>query len=79
MIDYTKSAEDFHKNVAADATSFRPPGEKIGSYARHGDVGKGKGKAVNGSAAHEDDEGAIVFEMYKVSLAVFSLELLTHR
>jgi hypothetical protein len=31
-------------------------------------AGKGKGKAKNGVSLKEDDEGAVVFEMFKVRL-----------
>jgi histone acetyltransferase 1 len=72
--DYTKSSFAFDKLVESEATSFKPPGEKVGSYVRQAAAAtkktKGKGKA-NGTAApvelSEDDDNAVVYEMYKVS------------
>ena len=46
--DYTKSAFAFEQLVEAEASSFKPPGEKIGSYVRPAAASKkskGKGKA----------------------------------
>lgn len=68
--DYTKSAVAFDAIVDADAKTFRPLGEKIGSYTRSAvgsNKGKGKANGEDGSAPSEDDENAVVYEMYKVS------------
>jgi hypothetical protein len=73
--DYTKSEIAFAKVVEEDAVSFKPLGEKIGSYVQQAasvkgkEKGKGKGKA-NGSrdvVLGEEDEGVVVYEMYKVN------------
>jgi len=71
--DYTKSSFAFEQLVEAEATSFKPPGEKIGSYVRQAAIAtkksKGKGKANGAATAVDldvDDENAVVFEMYKV-------------
>jgi hypothetical protein len=69
--------------VESEASSFRPHGEKVGSYVKRAAVAKGKSKGKgkekpkgkgNGTAAKfedgelkEDDEDAVVFEMYKVN------------
>lgn len=65
--DYTKSEETFETLVEKDTESFRPLGERVGSYVRAAAKGKGKAKA-NGAGVElkEDDEGAVVYEMYKV-------------
>ncbi|WWC68781.1 histone acetyltransferase type B catalytic subunit [Kwoniella pini CBS 10737] len=70
--DYTKSDLDFKRLVEKDAENFKPLGDKIGSYVRPPATtkGKSKGKAkAKGSQVEgefkEDDEGAVVFEMYK--------------
>ncbi|KAL1410315.1 histone acetyltransferase 1 [Vanrija albida] len=68
--DYTKSAVAFDAIVDADAKTFRPLGEKIGSYTRSAaGYGKGKGKAngEDGSAPDDEDENAVVYEMYKTT------------
>lgn len=81
--DYTTSLSTFQTRLAQDATSFRPFGRKIGSYTRPSGVkeaaskGKGKGKASNESNSkkralegdEEEEEGDVVFEMWKVSWA----------
>jgi histone acetyltransferase 1 len=72
--DYTKSDRAFERLVEQDALEFRPMGEQVGSYARAAaeakGKGKGKAKAKGQSAgrrdAKEDDEGAVIYEMYKV-------------
>jgi len=72
--DYTKSAFAFEQLVDTEATSFKPHGEKIGSYVRQAasaslkNKGKGKAKANGAEQADlsEDDENAVVYEMYKV-------------
>jgi histone acetyltransferase 1 len=78
--DYTKSQSAFNKLVEDDAISFQPLGEKLGSYVRRAASAKGKGKKGKGKAKSngggvkdseeikEDDEDAVVFEMYKVSI-----------
>lgn len=59
-----------------DATTFKPLGKKIYSYARpaaHAAKGKGKGKAAAGkgfATVSEDDEDAVVYEVYWVSSVV---------
>ncbi|WWC60146.1 histone acetyltransferase type B catalytic subunit [Kwoniella dejecticola CBS 10117] len=73
--DYTKSELDFKRIVERDAETFKPLGEKIGSYVRSSapakGKSKGKGKAkgkevqVDGNGEIKEDEGAVVFEMYK--------------
>ncbi|OCF74848.1 histone acetyltransferase type B catalytic subunit [Kwoniella mangroviensis CBS 8886] len=70
--DYTKSEMDFSKLVEKDSSEFKPLGEKIGSYVRPAapsskSKGKGKGKVSNGEELKEDDENAVVFEMYKAT------------
>ncbi|KAL7416218.1 acyl-CoA N-acyltransferase [Mrakia frigida] len=79
--DYTTSLSTFQTRLAQDATSFRPFGRKIGSYTRPSGVkeaaskGKGKGKASNESNSkkralegdEEEEEGDVVFEMWKTS------------
>ncbi|OCF58050.1 histone acetyltransferase type B catalytic subunit [Kwoniella mangroviensis CBS 10435] len=70
--DYTKSEMDFSKLVEKDSSEFKPLGEKIGSYVRPAATsskskGKGKGKVSNGEELKEDDENAVVFEMYKAT------------
>ena len=73
--DYTKTSFSFEQTVDDDASAFKPLGEKIGSYARPAASGKGKGKGkakgkANGvTEIKEDEDGAVVFEMYKVSLS----------
>lgn len=81
--DYTTSLSTFQTRLAQDATSFRPFGRKIGSYTRPSGAkeaeskGKGKGKASNESnpkkraleGDEEEEEGDVVFEMWKVSWA----------
>ena len=81
--DYAKSSFSFEQTVDDDASTFKPLGDKIGSYVRasaaRSSGGKGKGKAkakgkANGVAREmvdvkEGDPEAIVFEMYKVSPA----------
>ncbi|KAG8992236.1 histone acetyltransferase 1 [Tulasnella sp. JGI-2019a] len=64
--DYVKSSAAFQKRVEADATTFRPVGEKIYSYTRKAEGApndKGKGKASD-EAVSEDDETAVVYEVY---------------
>ncbi|GMK58592.1 hypothetical protein CspeluHIS016_0600340 [Cutaneotrichosporon spelunceum] len=62
--DYTKSMTVFESTVEADA-GFVPCGEKIASYTRAAATAKGKGKANGDMAApSEDDDGAVVFEVY---------------
>ncbi|KAG8853503.1 histone acetyltransferase 1 [Tulasnella sp. 330] len=64
--DYVKSEVTFRKRVEKDATTFKPVGEKIYSYARKAESAqnaKGKGKATN-EAVNEDDEDAVVYEVY---------------
>ncbi|WVF66901.1 histone acetyltransferase type B catalytic subunit [Kwoniella sp. CBS 6097] len=75
--DYTKSSTEFKRIVEKDAEEFKPLGEKLGSYVRPAvsskekSKGKGKGKGkgteeTNGNGeVKEDDENAVVFEMYK--------------
>lgn len=69
--DYTKSKFAFDQTVEEDAKTFKPLGEKIGSYTRAAATPKGKGKAkANGNVEEglkEGDEGVVVFEAYKVS------------
>ncbi|KAG8944860.1 histone acetyltransferase 1 [Tulasnella sp. 424] len=68
--DYLKNEEEFQKRVDKDATSFKPLGKKIYSYARpaaSAAKGKGKGKAAAGkgfATVSEDDEDAVVYEVY---------------
>jgi histone acetyltransferase 1 len=74
--DYSKSAFAFEQQVETDAKSFKPLGDKVGSYVRQAAAAasksKGKGKAKAKSEVDapvelsEDDENAVVFEMYKV-------------
>ena len=72
--DYTKSAFAFEQLVEAEAASFKPHGDKIGSYVRQAAAasskskGKGKAKANGAEQAElsEDDDNAVVYEMYKV-------------
>ena len=77
--DYTKSRFAFDETVEEDAKSFKPHGEKIGSYARlpasavAKSKGKGKGKGKTDGTGKseaqdvdENTEGAVVYEMYKV-------------
>ena len=61
------------KQVEEDAVNFKPMGEKIHSYIRKKGSHKGKdpreraiGKRRN-EEVHEDDEGAITYEVYHVS------------
>ncbi|WRT65548.1 histone acetyltransferase type B catalytic subunit [Kwoniella shivajii] len=72
--DYTKSDLDFQKIVETDAENFKPLGERVGSYVKQAKSkskskgkGKGKGKVEDAGDGEikEDDEGAVVFEMYK--------------
>ncbi|WVR03957.1 histone acetyltransferase type B catalytic subunit [Kwoniella sp. DSM 27419] len=74
--DYTKSDYEFQKIVEKDAEGFKPLGEKVGSYVRPAAIGKSKGKgkgkgkgksitATDGVEINEEDENAVVFEMYK--------------
>jgi len=63
--DYFKSEKEFEARMEADATSFKPMGKKFHSYARSNGKGKGKGKA-NAMAVDEQDEDAIVYEVYWV-------------
>lgn len=73
-VDYTKSEETFAETVDRDAAEFKPYGDKIASYVRPAvkglskGKGKGKGKAngISGLELKEDDEGAVVYEIYKV-------------
>lgn len=62
--DYTKSEVAFDAIVEADAKTFKPLGEKLGSYTRPSGSGKGKGKA-NGDVDENADD-AVVYEIYKV-------------
>lgn len=64
--DYTKSESAFDAIVEEDAKNFKPPGEKIASYVRPGVTGKGKGKANGAPPPSEDDDGAVVYEVYHV-------------
>lgn len=81
--DYTKSASTFEETVEADATSFKPMGEKLAAYVRPSGAyvasklpkgkgkGKGKGKANGGVIeldVAEDSPDAVVYEVYKVGL-----------
>lgn len=52
----------------ADAESFKPIGDKIASYTRAASTAKGKGKANGATAAApaEEDDDAVVFEVYHV-------------
>ncbi|CAK9787123.1 histone acetyltransferase type B [Cutaneotrichosporon oleaginosum] len=61
--DYTKSAVDFDTTVKADS-GFTPCGDKIASYSRAAATSKGKGKANGAAAPSEDDDDAVVFEVY---------------
>lgn len=79
--DYTKSATTFEETVEADATSFKPMGEKLAAYVRPSAAyiaslapkgkAKGKGKA-NGSVVEvdlaDDSPDAVVYEIYKVGV-----------
>ena len=75
---YSKSSFVFDGVVEEDAAEFKPMGDKIGSYVRPaasisgGRKGKSKAK-VNGDAdttLSEDDENAVVYEMYRVSVSI---------
>ncbi|KAN0064866.1 histone acetyltransferase 1 [Thecaphora frezii] len=62
----------FDEVVKGDVATFRPFGEKVGSYTRRrgGDKGKGKARSGGGGAAgdsnlSEDDPNARVFEIYR--------------
>ena len=67
--EYFTSEEDFLVRVEQDAETFRPVGTKIHSYTRPSpaSVAKGKGAAVT---LQEDDEDAVVFEVWHVSYAI---------
>jgi histone acetyltransferase 1 len=60
--DYTKSLHTFQNLVDSDATTFKPLGDKLGSYVHRTSKGKGKGK---GKSKNKEGEG-VTFEMYKV-------------
>ncbi|KAG9018924.1 histone acetyltransferase 1 [Tulasnella sp. 427] len=67
--DYLKNEDEFNKRVEKDATTFKPLGTKIYSYARPAEgSAKGKGKAAAAqkgyATASEDDEDAVVYEVY---------------
>lgn len=63
----------FKKQVEEDAVNFKPLGEKIYSYVRRsGQRSKDPreipvGKAKDSTALNENEEGAIVYEVYHVS------------
>lgn len=66
--DYTKSSTAFDATVEADTERFKPCGEKIASHTRAASTAKGKGKAngAESAAPAEDDDDAVVFEVYHV-------------
>lgn len=66
--DSIRSEDDFSRRVDQDATSFRPMGTKIASYARRAESSKGKGRAAD--AVSHDDEDAVVYEAYHVRRAL---------
>ncbi|KAH7103851.1 histone acetyltransferase type B catalytic subunit [Auriculariales sp. MPI-PUGE-AT-0066] len=60
--DICRSEDEFSSRVEQDALSFRPPGRKIASYVRAAELSKGKGR-VNATTS-EDDDNAVVYEVY---------------
>jgi len=67
LTDYLKSEPEFLKRVEQDALTFKPLGTKIASYTRRAGGTKGKGKTRADIPLTEDDEDAVVFEVYHVS------------
>lgn len=72
LVDYSKNEHTFQDRVNKEATTFRPPGEKIYSYTRSAlhlglssSSGKGKGKGKPSAKLSETDDDASVFEVYK--------------
>ncbi|ODN76816.1 histone acetyltransferase type B catalytic subunit [Cryptococcus amylolentus CBS 6039] len=71
--DYTKSDIQFETTVKEDAETFKPFGEKLGSYklpsssSQKNKKGKGKAQAVDTASLDENSEDTVVFEMYKAS------------
>ena len=71
------------KQVEEDAVNFKPMGTKIHSYVRKKGSHKGKdpreraiGKSKN-AEVHEDEEGAITYEVYHVgSISLYLMPLL---
>lgn len=74
-LDYLKSHPGFFDRVREDASTFRPLGTKIASYTRYGgshNSSKGKGKTKASEKLDEDDEDAIVYEVYHVRINAFT-------
>lgn len=72
LLDYVTDYDSFKSQLAQDAVSFKPFGEKIGEYRRPSasslEKSKGKGKEVRKRGIDDlDDEGDVVYEMWKVS------------
>lgn len=69
-VDYLKNDVTFKANIEKEAKSFRPPGEKVYSYARpatHRRGGKGKGKGKDLPVSDPESTDVSTFEAYHVS------------
>lgn len=69
-VDYLKNDDTFKANVEKEAKTFRPPGEKVYSYARpatHRPGGNGKGKGKDIPIPDPESTDVSTFEAYHVS------------
>ncbi|THV07996.1 histone acetyltransferase type B catalytic subunit [Dendrothele bispora CBS 962.96] len=63
--DIERDEEAFKTHVEQDATTFKPPGEKMYSYTRRSPAAKGKGKGITPAADLDpESEDTLVFEVY---------------